>query len=107
GRFGQRIFIIPEYNIVLAFTCHLNDWLIQPWDYFIEEFIIPALLEDNAQTSTETSETTNLQIHSILLLSAIGITVIIVAWKQQKFRRFFKQSNYCSIKIPNPSIISL
>jgi CubicO group peptidase (beta-lactamase class C family) len=107
GRFGQRIFIIPEYNIVLAFTCHINDWLIQPWDYFIEEFIIPALIGDNAQTSTETSETTNLQIHSILLLSAIGIIVIIVAWKQQKFRRFFKQSNYCSIKIPNPSIISL
>ncbi len=99
GRFGQRIYILPEYNIVLAITCNLNDYLIQPWDYFIDKFIIPAIIANWTPTSKVTSTTTpsssvtsstNLPVGGLLIpvafLSTISIVVLLV-WKIVDTRR--------------------
>jgi CubicO group peptidase (beta-lactamase class C family) len=94
GRFGQRIFVLPQYDIVLSFTCQLNEYLIQPWDYFIEEFIIPAVLTDSPTTSTTTSTTTTGTTGggqpSLLSVVAVGasITMVVAAtvlvWKKSQ-----------------------
>lgn len=81
GRFGQRIFVLPQYDIVLSFTCQLNEYLIQPWDYFIEEFIIPAVLDESPTTNTtssSTTETTGGSWPSFLSVATVGASFLLV-----------------------------
>lgn len=102
GRYGQRIYILPEYNILLAFTCHLNDWLIQPWDYYIQKFIIPAVITawtpSISTTTTTTTTTTTIANNTSTNISTnilfpigyvlvIGFVIVILLWRFVPFRR--------------------
>jgi CubicO group peptidase (beta-lactamase class C family) len=82
GRFGQRIFVLPEQDIVVSFTCHLGEYLIQPWDYFIEEFIIPSLL-GNATSTTQTAGGTRYD-HSPQtmggILAVLVVAILVLRW---------------------------
>ncbi|MHA1958963.1 MAG: serine hydrolase domain-containing protein [Candidatus Thorarchaeota archaeon] len=49
GLYGQYIYVIPEYDIVVAFSSTMGPNDAYPHDSLVADFIIPAVIEDTSQ----------------------------------------------------------
>ncbi|MHA2358969.1 MAG: serine hydrolase domain-containing protein [Candidatus Thorarchaeota archaeon] len=73
GHYEQKIFVLPEHDIVVVFTGDIQDEDWHPTDYFVMEFVIPA------QASVDNSANSLFFIMaSILVMLAAPIPIIIV-----------------------------
>jgi len=74
GHYEQKIFVIPEEDIVVVFTGNIQDEDWHPSDYFVIEYVIPA---------SETLDYTDpLLIINLTFLIVVFLPIIIIAVKQ-------------------------
>jgi CubicO group peptidase (beta-lactamase class C family) len=73
GRYDQMIYVLPEYDIVVAITSNNAPGSFNP-DYLIENYVIPAVMNDEAS-------------YPMIFISFIGLTIIaLVNDKRRKSR---------------------
>ncbi|MHA2045460.1 MAG: serine hydrolase domain-containing protein, partial [Candidatus Thorarchaeota archaeon] len=76
GHYEQKIFVIPEQDIVVVFTGDIQDIDWHPTDYFVAEYVIPA-----TGSSGSSEGLAPLLFLSIGLILAIPISILIYRWK--------------------------
>jgi CubicO group peptidase (beta-lactamase class C family) len=79
GHYEQKIFVLPEHDIVCVFTGDIADEDWHPTDYFVMEYVLNAGAGENARTN-------NLLVVnvSIVILLAAPIPYMIVRLKMRK-----------------------
>ncbi|KXH77418.1 MAG: hypothetical protein AM326_05150 [Candidatus Thorarchaeota archaeon SMTZ-45] len=65
GHYEQKIYVIPEHDIVVVFSGDIQDEDWHPTDYFVMEFVIPA---SEAVNHVDTTLIINLSVLVILIL---------------------------------------
>jgi CubicO group peptidase (beta-lactamase class C family) len=48
GHYEQKIYVLPEHDIVVVFTGNIADEDWHPTDYFVMEYVIPSSADDNS-----------------------------------------------------------
>jgi CubicO group peptidase (beta-lactamase class C family) len=76
GHYEQKIYVIPEHNIVVVFTGNVADEDYHPTDYFVLSYILPSLsLRDDVYTF-------NLTITGFIII--LATPAIIAYWEYRK-----------------------
>jgi CubicO group peptidase (beta-lactamase class C family) len=76
GHYEQKIYVIPEHDIVVVFTGNVADEDYHPTDYFVLHYVIPSLAFRNAVY------TLNFTITGFIII--VAIPVPIAYWKYRK-----------------------
>ncbi|MGY5865152.1 MAG: serine hydrolase [Candidatus Thorarchaeota archaeon] len=74
GHYEQKIYVIPEHDIVVAFTGDIQDIDWHPTDYFVAEYVIPAASGPYARLDS-------FVFLSIGVILAIPISIFVYRWK--------------------------
>jgi CubicO group peptidase (beta-lactamase class C family) len=73
GHYEQKIFVLPEHDIVVVFTGDIQDEDWHPTDYFVMEYVIPDLEEANSSAMKLFIVNT-----SILVILVVPIPLLLV-----------------------------
>ncbi|MFW9959531.1 MAG: serine hydrolase domain-containing protein [Candidatus Thorarchaeota archaeon] len=76
GHYEQKIYVIPEHDIVVVFTGDVQDYDYHPTDYFVMNYVIPSLTQRNADY------TLSFIFVSFFIISAIP--AIVAYWKYRR-----------------------
>ena len=74
GSEGQKIFVVPDYNMVVVFTA--SDDTHEPYEYLLENYILPANLDYTPKASIE-----------IILAFSLTMSVFVLQRRKQKRTR--------------------
>ena len=80
GLYGQYIFVIPDRDIVVAFTSGMSNDAAYPHENLVAQFVLPAELPDSLFTL---SDTINIVV-GVLLIAPVVVAGVYVAFVRKR-----------------------
>ncbi|TFF95507.1 class C beta-lactamase-related serine hydrolase [Candidatus Thorarchaeota archaeon] len=91
GRFGQRIAVSPEEDLVVVYTASLPDYIYNPEDELLRDFILDSITGPprTVNESTQTSSTSETQGSPLLVPLGLSVSavVFVAVWLASTKRR--------------------